>query len=123
MVKTKKNIPDLLRAITLITGLLTASVSFFEYGIQEKIREEFGSGNEIQEKGGHSQAENEDSFYVPDYQATISSFQLHIDQAPALQDYIPGIVLIKKWYQRELCLSGLAFFKTLFQHIISPNAP
>lgn len=119
-------IPDLLRMATLILGLLTISVSFFEYGIQEKLEERFAVEKKAvadnTSKADGSQ-EKEDVFYLPDYQATISSYQLHMDQVPKLNDFVSPLLYERKWYPVECILKDLSYFNTLFRRIISPNAP
>lgn len=119
---SKGKISRLLKSLTLVIGLITASVSLFEYGIEDRIEKEFAIDHQ-KDDNSDDQSESNDPFYLPDYQATISSFQLHIDQVPKINDQIDFITIVRKWYRNISYITDYDFFKTLFQHIISPNAP
>ncbi len=116
-------ISSILRIITLVISLITISVSIFEYGIQNRIEEELARAQDA-EKTNHRKSDNDHGiFYLPDYQATISSFQIHMEQSPVNMETVPVLLFIRIWHHKNLSISELDFFKTLFQHIISPNAP
>lgn len=104
--------------LALALGLLTISVTLFQYAFEDKLEHNKSITNKKQDKTG-----NETQLYLPDYQATLSSFQLHIDQIPRFQENIPVIIFIRTWNEKHFFLTGIDYFKTLFQHIISPNAP
>jgi len=116
-------ISHILRIITLVIGLFTISVSILEYRIKNRIEEKIA---QLESKGETEQStpdKNSNQSYLPDYQATISTFQLHMEQVPEILEHVPILLFIRKWFQKNFSITELNFFKTLFQHIISPNAP
>jgi hypothetical protein len=117
--KISGKISNLFRLIALLIGLLSISISAFEYRIEDRI------SDEIETTGQDDEAEPGDAghAYLPDYQATISSFQLHLENLPCLLGYIPVLISVRVWVQTGHPLTELNFFRTLFQHIIAPNAP
>lgn len=117
--KMSCKISNLIRLITLMTGLLSISISAFEYRIEDRI------ADEIEASGQETDTDRDDSdhVYLPDYQATISSFQLHLVNLPSLMGHIPVLISERDWFQTGHPLTELNFFRTLFQHIIAPNAP
>lgn len=121
-VRVRIYIQNFLRVVALALGLFSISISSFDYIIRDKIVEDQSLVQSENNKDSN-QEENEDSFYLPEYQATISSFQVHIDQLANVDISIPMITLDEKWNQRIFIFFSTSFFKTLFQHIISPNAP
>jgi hypothetical protein len=104
-------------------GLLSISISVFEYRIEDRIENELES--RLQQKDqNHPPASHDDRQYdLPDYQATISSFQFHLENTPSLLGQIPVLITVRNWFQKKHPLTEFNFFRTLFQHIISPNAP
>ena len=103
--------------VTLIIGLLSISISVFEYRIQDRLQDEMEAA--CDEAGKDAGSQN----YLPDYQATISSFQLHLENTPGLLVISPVLILVRDWIQMRHPITELNFFRTLFQHIIAPNAP
>lgn len=115
-------IQDFLRVAALALGLFSISISSFDYIIRDKIEDDQSLVQSENSEDG-SQEENDDPFYLPEYQATLSSFQVHLDHLADVDISISMITLVEKWNQRVFIFFSSSFFKTLFQHIISPNAP
>ncbi len=111
-----------LRTIALIIIGLTLSVSTFEYSIQDSIEKKY-TERENAPAEQDQQTGTEKQLFLPDYQATLSSFQLHIDQIPRIQVWVAEINFKRTWSSIFFILPESEFFKTLFRHIISPNAP
>ena len=117
--KISRKISKVLRSFTLMIGILSISISVFEYRIADRIEDELESARKNKEKG----KETGEPTFLPDYQATISSFQLHLVNLPSLLGYTPVLISVRKWFQLNHPLNELNFFRTLFEHIIAPNAP
>jgi hypothetical protein len=113
----------MVRAITLMIGLLSISISVFEYRIEDRIENELEATYHQKDQETDSDSSDENQIYLPDYQATISSFQLHLENMPSLLGQVPVLISVKNWFHKNPPLTELNFFRTLFQHIISPNAP
>jgi hypothetical protein len=113
----------ILRSFTLVIGLLSISVSVFEYRIEDRIENELESARNQDDTAGEANAGDDNPLYLPDYEATINSFQLHLINIPNFLGHIPELVIETIWYHIKHPLIELNFFRTLFQHIISPNAP
>jgi hypothetical protein len=103
----------------MMIGLMSISISVFEYGIEDRIQDELEVAR--QEKDADQDAGDQN--FLPDYEATISSFQLHLENVPSLLGYAPVLISVRDWVQVKHPLTELNFFRTLFQHIIAPNAP
>jgi len=63
------------------------------------------------------------TIYLPDYVASISSFQISVDLIQNMLFDIPFVTEIKFWHEAVLEYRIISFFKILFQYIIAPNAP
>jgi len=120
-VEKGSSIGYLLRAIALICGLLAITISSFNDVIQDRLEEDL-SRIEYNDEG-ESQERNHDIIYLPDYLASISSFQIHVDQIQNILFDIPFVHDIKCWHEIVLEYRCISFFKVLFQNIIAPNAP
>jgi hypothetical protein len=115
------NIRCLLKTLVLISGLLAITVSSFSDVIQDRLENNL---SRIKIEGEKSQQEsNHEIIYLPDYLASISSFQIHVDQIQSIFFVIPLIRENKCWYEIILESGGISFFKVLFRNIIAPNAP
>lgn len=64
-----------------------------------------------------------DIIYLPDYLASISSFQIDVDLVLNVLFDLPFATEDKCWHEYVLEYNSTSFFKILFQNIISPNAP
>ena len=115
------NIRYLLRALVLICGLLAITISSFNDVIQDKLEKDLLSIVVAGEEG--QQETNHELIYLPDYLASISSLQFHIDQIQDIFFDIPLVTEIKCWHEIVFEYGGISFFKVLFQNIIAPNAP
>lgn len=115
------NIGYLLRALVLTCGLLVITVSSFNDVIQDRLEKDL-SRIEINGEKDH-QKNNHEIIYLPDYLASISSFQIHVDQVQNILFDVPLSREIKCWHEIVLEYRGISFFKVLFQNIIAPNAP
>jgi hypothetical protein len=113
----------ILRFIAILIGMLSISISAFEYRIEDRIEDRLEVTAHQQNTDEKSDSDDSQNLYLPDYQATISYFQFHIINITNLLGHIPDLVLVKTWFQVGHPLTELNFFRTLFQHIISPNAP
>lgn len=107
----------------LMIGLLSISISVFEYRIEDRIENEFEANIQQKDRDQKSDSSDGKQFYLPDYQATISSFQLHLVYMPSLLGQISVLITVRNWFPKNHPLTELNFFRTLFGHIISPNAP
>jgi len=116
-------ISEILRLLTLVIGLLSMSISVFEYRIEDRIEHELEANKHQESSGDESKTSDDRQLYLPDYQATITSYQLHLVKIPNLLGHIPVLVSVTKWFPDKHPLTELNFFRTLFQHIISTNAP
>ncbi len=116
-------ISKMLRMTALMIGLLSISISVFEYRIEDRIENEFEASFKQKDQDHKSDSSEGKQFYLPDYQATISSFQLHLEYMPNMLGQIPVLIEVRTWFYKKHPLTELNFFRTLFQHIISPNAP
>ena len=122
IVRTGINILNFLRVAALVLGLFSISLTSFDYIIKDKIEKDV-SLTQSNDDEDSKEEENDDTFYLPEYQATLSTFQIHIDQVTDLEISIPILTTVEKWNHRIFIFFGTSYFKTLFQHIISPNAP
>jgi hypothetical protein len=123
MISVSVRISKMLRMTALMIGLLSISISVFEYRIEDRIENEFEANIQQKDQDHKSDSSDGKQFYLPDYQATISSFQLHLDYMPSLLGQIPVLIAVRNWFPKNHPLNELNFFRTLFGHIISPNAP
>ncbi|MBR9999517.1 MAG: hypothetical protein KFF73_11125 [Cyclobacteriaceae bacterium] len=112
-----------IRSVTLLIGLLSISLSVFEYRIEDRIEDELETARHQKDMDQEPGQDEGTQIYLPDYLATISSFQLHLENIPSLLGYIPVLISVRNWFQIKHPLTELNFFRTLFQHIIAPNAP
>jgi hypothetical protein len=119
LMKITGKISDLLRMVTLMIGLMSISISVFEYRIEDRIQDEL----EIARQKEDPDQDAGDQNFLPDYQATISSFQLHLENVPSMVGFAPVLTSVRDWVQIRQPLTEINFFRTLFQHIIAPNAP
>jgi hypothetical protein len=117
--KITGKISDLLRMVTLMIGLMSISISVFEYRIEDRIQDELEIARQKQDPDQDAGDQN----FLPDYQATISSFQLHLENVPSMVGFAPVLTSVRDWVQIRQPLTEINFFRTLFQHIIAPNAP
>jgi len=117
----RPNIANLLKALTLVCGLLAITISSFNNLIQERIEYDL-SKIEINEEKENPES-NHEIIYLPDYLASISSFQIHVDLIQNLLIHIPFFTEIKCWHEYILEYRSISFFKVLFHNIIAPNAP
>ena len=107
--------------MVLICGLLAITISSLNYLIQERIVNDL-SKTEFNEEDDNP-VKNHDIIYLPDYLASISSFQIDVDLILNILFDIPFATEDKCWHEYVLEYSSTSFFKILFQNIISPNAP
>jgi hypothetical protein len=117
----RSNIANLLKTLTLVCGLLAITISSFSNLIQERIEDDL-SKIELNEENENPEP-NHEIIYLPDYLASISSFQIHLDWIQDLLFNIPFITEIKSWCEYVLEYQSISFFKVLFHNIIAPNAP
>jgi hypothetical protein len=110
-----------LKAITLVCGLLAIIISSLNYLIQEKIEKDL-SRIEYASKEDNARDEHQ-IIYLPDYLASISSFQIDVYLTQYILVDIPSLTDTKIWHDYFLEYKSISFFKILFQNIISPNAP
>jgi hypothetical protein len=120
-VKKRINIGDIIRQLVLICGLLVITISSLNYVIQERIVNDLSEIEFNDEK--ENSEKNHDFIYLPDYLASISSFQIDVDFILDILFDIPFSTEDKCWHEHVLEYRSISFFKILFQHIISPNAP
>jgi len=120
-VKNKPNIGNLLNVLVLVCGLLAITVSSTNYLIQERIHDDLSwmDYNDDEDDSG----DDPKTIYLPDYVASISSFQISVDLIQNLLFNIPFFTEIKCWHEAVLEYRTISFFKILFQYIIAPNAP
>ena len=108
--------------LILAVGLLAAVLSIWSLSLQievNKVSQELHE--EETDQNGNSQEENH--VYFQEYQASTNQIHLHVDILAELTERIPEkITSIRKAYSIYLPIQE-RLFKTLFQHIISPNAP
>ena len=116
-------ISNMLRIAALLIGLLSISISVFEYRIEDRIENELAWGIHQKDQDQSSDSPKDTQFHLPDYLATISSFQIHLENMPNLLAQIPLLITVRKWFYKKSTFTEINFFRTLFQHIISPNAP
>jgi hypothetical protein len=91
------------------------------YLIQERIVNDL-SKTEFNEDQDNPEKDH-DIIYLPDYLASISSFQIDVDLILNVLFDIPFATEDKYWHEYVPEYSSTSFFKILFQNIISPNAP
>jgi hypothetical protein len=115
------NIGYVLRALVLICGFLAITISSFDDALLERLEDDL-QRIEVRSEEDH-QEQNHEIIYLPDFLATISSLQFHVDQIQSILFDIPFFPEIKCWHEIVLEYRGISFFKVLFQHIIAPNAP
>ncbi|MFC2126262.1 hypothetical protein ACFLU5_15820 [Bacteroidota bacterium] len=110
------------RTLILAVGLLAAILSIWSLSLQLEVRKvSLELHEEESEKSGNNQDENH--VYFQEYQASTNQIQIHIDILSELTERIPEkIRSIRKAYYIYIPIQE-RLFKTLFQHIISPNAP
>jgi hypothetical protein len=116
-------ISKILKIAALLIGFLSIAISVFEYRIEERLENDLAAALHQKDQDQSSESSKDPQFHLPDYQATISSFQIHLENIPNLLAQIPVLITVRKWFYKKSPLSELNFFRTLFQHIISPNAP
>lgn len=109
--------------IALTIGLLSISITVFEYRIEDRIENDLEARDHQKGQENDSESSEGKQFYLPDYQATISSFQFHLENMPNLLRQLPILIFVRSWFNKKHPLTELNFFRTLFHHIISPNAP
>jgi hypothetical protein len=119
--KKRSNIGNIIRKLVLICGLLAITISSLNYLIQERIVNDLSEIEFNDEE--ENPKKNHDFIYLPDYLASISSFQIDVDFILNILFDIPFSTEDKCWHEHVLEYSSTAFFKILFQNIISPNAP
>jgi hypothetical protein len=117
----RSNIENIIRKLVLVCGLLAITISSLNYLIQERIVNDL-SQIEINDEEENPE-KNYDFIYLPDYLASISSFQIDVDLILNILFDIPFSTEDKCWHEHVLEYSSTSFFKILFQNIISPNAP
>jgi hypothetical protein len=120
-VKKRSNIENTIRGLVLICGLLAITISSMNYLIQERIVNDL-SKTEFNEDQDNPEKDH-DIIYLPDYLASISSFQIDVDLILNVLFDIPFATEDKCWHEYVPEYSSTSFFKILFQNIISPNAP
>lgn len=116
-------ISKILKIAALLIGFLSMTISVFEYRIEDRLENELAASIHQKDQDQSSESPKDPQLHLPDYQATISSFQLHLENIPNLLAQIPVLITARKWFYKKSPISELNFFRTLFQHIISPNAP
>ena len=119
--KKRPNLGYLLKVLTLVCGLLAITISSFNYLIQERIEEDL-SRTEFNDEEDNPES-NREIIYLPDYLASISSFQIHVDLIQNILFDIPVFTKTKCWHENVLEYRSISFFKILFQNIIATNAP
>jgi hypothetical protein len=110
-----------MKAITVLCGLLAITVSSFNDLIQERIEEGF-SRIEWNEEESNNEGERQ-IIYLPDYLASITTFQIDVDLTQNILFDISFFSEIKIWSEKTIQYRSISFFKVLFQNIIAPNAP
>lgn len=119
--KKRSNIGNIIRQLVLVCGLLAITISSLNYIIQERIVNDL-SEIELNDENEHPE-KNHDFIYLPDYLASISSFQIDVDLILNILFDIPFSTEDKCWHEHVHEYRSISFFKILFQNIISPNAP
>lgn len=117
----RRYIRDFLKALTLVCGLLAITISSFNVLIQERIEEDLSRIEYNEEE--ENQKQDHEIIYLPDYLASISSFQIDVDLIQDIRFDIPFLAEIKCWHEYVPEYRSISFFKILFQNIIAPNAP
>ena len=119
--RKRSNIGNIIRALVLVCGLLAITISSLNYLIQERIVNDLSKIKFDEDED--SPEKDHEIIYLPDYLASISSFQIDVDLILSILFDIPFATEDKCWHEHVLEYRSTSFFKILFQNIISPNAP
>ena len=119
--KKRSNIGNIIRALVLVCGLLAITISSLNYLIQERIVNDLSKIKHNEDEDNPEK--DHEIIYLPDYLASISSFQIDVGQILNILFDIPFATEDKCWNEQVLEYMSTSFFKILFQNIISPNAP
>jgi len=121
MIRQRK-IFSISHSLVLAVGLLAAVLSIWSLSLQLEVKK---VSQELHEEETDQKENNQDENHVHflEYQASTNQIHLHIDILAELTERIPEkITSVRKAYYIYLPIQE-RLFKTLFQHIISPNAP
>ena len=122
LMHNQKHILSNRHILMLTIGLFAAVLSIWSLPLQMEVRK-ISVELEHKEDKQTDQENDDNQVYILEYQASTNQFQLQIDVLAELSDKIPEkIASIRKAFCCYLPIQE-RLFKTLFQHIISPNAP
>ena len=116
----RKDFSGFVRVLVLAMGMLSVSSPLFEQTLQNSIDHRVSEAEAQNQKSGD---ETDQEIVVPAFQATLSTFSLHLDSYPIVLPDLPELFQVKGYIGQLYVFSSYSFFKTLFRHIISPNAP
>jgi len=120
--KTRTDILTFKHALILTVALLAAVLSIWSLSLQLEVKKVSLELHEQETEKTNSE-QDENQVYIQEYQASTNHIQLHIDVLGELTERIPEkITSFRKAYYIFIPIQE-RLFKTLFQHIISPNAP
>ena len=106
----------------LACGVLAVSIYASNDFIQDKIEDNF-SGVEYNEEGKHAAQDTQQIIFLPDYLASIYSFQINVDLIKTVLFDSPFLAEIKCWGENIPEYQIISYFRVLFKFIIGPNAP
>lgn len=109
----------ILRGVLLMIFLISAILSFSVHSlpIQDKVAKENTSTNE------DSENQKETEHYLLSYEAVVPMIQFQLDHHFYITFDLPLVEINEFIFDLEIPYLVSSYFTTLFEHIISPNAP
>lgn len=108
--------------MTISISLFAAVLSIWSLTLQKEVRQISIKLNSDQEKEHDTERDNH-HIIIQEYQASSNHIQLDIDLLSTLPERFPEDILPFRPAYHILLPIQERLFKTLFRHIISPNAP